>query len=186
MPEHSVYGGWPASGKVDIMESSGNRDYHCGKTSFGVDWVQTNIHFGPDREHQWSNGDRKENQSVTYADDFHVWVMDWTENHIAFSIDGEETYRLTAPGEPGGLFGFAGFEGNNIYSEGGPMAPFDQEFNFILSVQSGGWPFYDYCSPPAPWAQGSKSPKKELWAAKDQWLPSWQQPFTIDYIRVFK
>ena len=30
MPAHSVYGGWPASGEVDIMESSGNRDYFCG------------------------------------------------------------------------------------------------------------------------------------------------------------
>merc|ERR1719153_175570 len=121
MPEESVYGGWPASGEVDIMESSGNRDYFCGKNSFGVDWEQTNIHYGPDRNQHWSHGDRKENHTVTYADDFHLWAVDWTEDYMAFSIDGEETYRLTAPGQPGGLFDFAGFEGENIYSSGGPM-----------------------------------------------------------------
>merc|ERR1712142_946276 len=186
MPEKSVYGGWPASGEVDIMESSGNRDYYCGKDSYGVDWVQTNIHFGPDRGQHWSHGDRKENKTVNYADEFHTWLMDWTRDYIAFSIDGEETYRLTAPGEPGGLFDFAGFEGENIYSEGEPMAPFDQEFYFILSVQSGGWPFYDYCSPPAPWTQGSETIKREFWEARDLWLPTWKQPFTIDYIRVYQ
>ena len=168
------------------MESSGNRDYYCGKSSFGVDTVQTNIHFGPSRQQHWSDGDRKTNSSDDYADDFHIWVMDWTPDHIAFSIDGEETYRLTAPGEPGGLFNHAGFDGENIYSGGGPMAPFDEEFYFILSIQSGGWPFYDYCDPPAPWSPNSKSPKKEFWEARDTWLSSWKQPFTFDYIRVYK
>ena len=186
MPEKSVYGGWPASGEIDIMESSGNRDYFCGSNSFGVDWVQTNIHFGPSRDQHWSHGDRKENHTLSYADDYHVWEMDWTQEYIAFAIDGEETYRLSSTGEPGGLFDMAGFTGDNIYAQGGLLAPFDQEFYFILSVQSGGWPFYDHCNPPAPWKDGSESPKKEFWEAKDSWLSSWEQPFSIDYIRVYQ
>jgi beta-glucanase (GH16 family) len=27
MPVDSVYGGWPTSGEIDIMESRGNRDF---------------------------------------------------------------------------------------------------------------------------------------------------------------
>ena len=49
------------------------------------------------------------------------------ENFIAFSVDGLEIYRLTAPGQvswddiiviilqPGGLWDMAGFEGEYIY-----------------------------------------------------------------------
>ena len=185
--EHDHYGRFPASGEMDLMESSGNKDYHCGIISRGVDTVQTNLHFGPPGlDHHWSNFTLKSNKSVTYADDFHTWVIDWAEDHLAYSIDGEEIYHLTAPGPPGGLFEYAGFEGENIYAGGGPMAPFDKEFHFILSFGSGGWPFYDHCEPPAPWSSTSKSPRKEFWAARNDWFQSWQQPFTIDYIRVYQ
>ena len=52
-------------------------------------------------------------------------------------LDGEEIYRLTAPGPNGGLFDVAGFTGDNIWASGGPMAPFDTEFYLVLSAQSG-------------------------------------------------
>ena len=47
------------------------------------------------------------------------------------------TFRLTAPGPPGGLFEYAGLPGANIWATGGPMAPFDTNFHFIISAQSG-------------------------------------------------
>ena len=169
------------------MESSGNRDYHCGSTSRGVDTVQTNLHFGPQGlDHHWSNYTLKSNDSVTYADDFHIWGIQWNENFLSFEIDGEEIYRLTAPGAPGGLFDYAGFTGDNIYKNEGPMAPFDQEFYFILSFGSGGWPFYDYCEPPAPWGKESEYLKIEFWEARHKWFGTWKQPFIIDYLRVYK
>merc|ERR1712126_723019 len=103
------------------MESSGNRNYHCATVSRGVDTVQTNLHFGPSLDHDWSNFTLKTNKTVTYADEYHIWEIDWTENYLAYLIDGEEIYRLTAPGAPGGLFEYAGFKGHNIYADGGPM-----------------------------------------------------------------
>lgn len=45
--------------------------------------------------------------------------------------------RLAAPGPPGGLFDYAGLPGENIWATGGPMAPFDTDFHFIISAQSG-------------------------------------------------
>lgn len=43
MPEESVYGEWPRSGEIDIMESRGNEwDYPAG----GNDWYAGTLHWG--------------------------------------------------------------------------------------------------------------------------------------------
>ena len=39
-PAKHVYGGAPANGEIDLLESSGSRCYQCGETSRGVDWFQ--------------------------------------------------------------------------------------------------------------------------------------------------
>ena len=35
MPVTDIYGGFPASGEIDMMESSGNWFYYCGQQSRG-------------------------------------------------------------------------------------------------------------------------------------------------------
>jgi beta-glucanase (GH16 family) len=43
MPEDSVYGPWPRSGEIDIMESRGNSgDYELG----GRDTYASTLHWG--------------------------------------------------------------------------------------------------------------------------------------------
>lgn len=43
MPEREIYGEWPASGEIDIMEGRGNDvDYPMG----GRDIVSSSIHWG--------------------------------------------------------------------------------------------------------------------------------------------
>jgi len=187
LSNNNSYGGFPASGEFDLMESSGNRDYHCGKTSRGVDTVQTNLHMGyPGSSEHWSNYTLNTNTTQNYADHFHIYELEWNENFAAYSIDGEEIYRLTAPGPPGGLYDYAGFDGDNIWASGGPMAPFDKDFYFVLSAASGGWPFYDYCTPPAPWSKDSPQKRREFWESRESWFHTWSQPFSIDYIRLYQ
>jgi len=200
MPENSTYGGFPASGEIDMMESSGNRGYHCGTQSRGVDTVQTNLHLGlpgtkversgdmmnPTPRRHWSNATLKTDENIDFAEQFRIYGLEWNENFLAFSVDGEEIYRLEAPGPNGGLFDLAGLDGDNIYKSGGPMAPFDQNFYLIISAQSGGWPFKDSCDPPAPWDSDSPTKRREFWEARDSWFSSWTQPFSIDYIRVYQ
>ena len=55
LPRLNVYGKWPASGEIDIMESRGNRDYHDPQgASQGVDSVGSTLHFGADfYTNQW-------------------------------------------------------------------------------------------------------------------------------------
>lgn len=37
MPKYSVYGGWPMSGEIDLMELRGNRNLMSGATNIGVE-----------------------------------------------------------------------------------------------------------------------------------------------------
>lgn len=48
MPNDNFYGGWPASGEVDIVESRGNKNLKtpAGNT-VGADNVGHTLHWGP-------------------------------------------------------------------------------------------------------------------------------------------
>ena len=41
----------------------------------------------------WSNASLKTNTSTDFAKDFHIFELNWTEEFLAFSVDGEEIYR---------------------------------------------------------------------------------------------
>jgi len=43
MPEDSVYGAWPASGEIDVMESRGNAD---GYPTGGINAMSSTLHWG--------------------------------------------------------------------------------------------------------------------------------------------
>ena len=87
MSQNSSYGTFPASGEIDLMEATGNTDYHCGLQSRGVDTVQTNLHFGPSgREGHWSNATVSTNLTSDYAETFHTYELEWTEHYLAFII----------------------------------------------------------------------------------------------------
>ena len=87
LPENNKYGAFPASGEIDLMEATGNINYHCGTQSRGVDTVQTNIHYGPPGSQSsgrlatvWTN------TTDDYAERFHIYELEWTEQYLAFII----------------------------------------------------------------------------------------------------
>lgn len=47
MPRFSVYGGWPASGEIDLMEMRSNRALFSGATHVGNQQAGSTLHFGP-------------------------------------------------------------------------------------------------------------------------------------------
>ena len=62
--------------------------------SSGVDTVQSNLHMGlSGGGPHWSNASLKTNTSTDYAKEFHIFELNWTEEFLAFSVDGEEIYR---------------------------------------------------------------------------------------------
>ena len=51
MPQKSVYGDWPRSGEIDIMESRGNTNYNDGGSDQGITRTASTLHWGVDANH---------------------------------------------------------------------------------------------------------------------------------------
>ena len=67
------------------------------------------------------------------------------------------------------------------------MAPFDEEFYFIFSTAPGVmWPWASWCEPRNPWDPESNDPGRQFWEARETWMPSFKQPFMIDYVKVYQ
>lgn len=115
----SIYGGWPLSGEIDIMEARGRE----GNKADGT------IHFG----RPWPN-DGASGSSMEWKDDplaitdYHIYSVDWTPTYMSFQVDGVEYYRA-----------------ENWYSQSDDQpakyafpAPFDQDFYIIFNMAVGG------------------------------------------------
>nr|AAP82240.1 lipopolysaccharide- and beta-1,3-glucan-binding protein [Azumapecten farreri] len=104
LPLRNAYGQWPASGEIDIVESRGNRHYTAPDgTHKGVDSFGSTLHLGPsilDKSYDpWQTAHVEKTLSQgTLADDFHKYGVEWTEDHIKFLFDGQETLTVAPPG----------------------------------------------------------------------------------------
>jgi beta-glucanase (GH16 family) len=113
MPRDSVYGGWAASGEVDIMENKGRIPTQVmGTLHFGGAYPNQAQSYGP--SYNFAGGD-----SVT---NFHVYALEWTTNQFAWYVDGV-CYESQS----------------SWYTTGGPYpAPFEQPFYIIMNLAVGG------------------------------------------------
>lgn len=143
LPKINVYGSGILSGEIDLMESRGNRKLFDGKVNVGVEQIQSSLHFGP----QWENNGAHQahfttNKSPGFNEDFHNFNLTWTPEKIEFSIDDEIVGSIDASESfwKRGEFEASGYL--NPWSEGSPMAPFDQEFYLIINLAVGGTDFF--------------------------------------------
>jgi len=104
---------WPACGEIDIMEMIGGGDND--KTIHGTaHWEDYNSN------HAYVGGSKTLSSGI-YADDFHVFSMEWNAQQIKWFMDGIQYYSL------------------DISSQ--DKSEFDAEFFIILNVAVGGdWP----------------------------------------------
>jgi beta-glucanase (GH16 family) len=73
---------WPQSGEIDILELYGSKDN-------GV--VEANIHYADASDsHTMMRAESYELEEGIFADSFHIFELEWDENRIAWSVDGEE------------------------------------------------------------------------------------------------
>lgn len=109
LPTKSVYGGWPKSGEIDIMEFVG----YMPDSLFG------SVHTGS-YNHVIKTQRTKGISLKDLATAFHVYAIEWTQDRIVFLIDDKKYFEFTN-------------------ERTGPGAwPFDQEFHIILNVAVGG------------------------------------------------
>lgn len=193
LPQQEVYGGWPRSGEVDLVESRGNANLKDSQGRLrGLQAMSSTLHFGP----AW-NKNRYDKAHVdkfldseTLADDFHVFAVEWDEKGFRFTLDGELYKEMPCPEQ--GFWKLGEFQGDNIWKNGTNMAPFDQEFYIILNVAVGGAFFGDnlHNSPyPRPYNLSSGRAMRQFWEKKALWHRTWDGERTalrVDYVRVYK
>ncbi len=109
LPTDWVYGGWPKSGEIDIMEHVGydpeviHITTHCEKYQYRLGNLKTAI---------------LKIDNATTA--FHLYRIDWTPDAIRGYIDGELVFT-------------------NVNEKTGYAAwPFDQRFHLLLNIAVGG------------------------------------------------
>jgi beta-glucanase (GH16 family) len=118
LPQDDVYGGWAASGEIDIMEA-------INLGGAGGNNVHGTIHFGG----PWPRNTSLTN-SYLVTDDatqgFHTYAFEWDQTELRWYVDGI----------------LYGVQTSTWFSEGGPFpAPFDQPFYILFNVAVGGnWP----------------------------------------------
>jgi beta-glucanase (GH16 family) len=113
--EIGVYGDWPASGEIDIMETVND-----------MTEVQHSLHYGG--EGFWNKESSMEpiRPGFSYGNSYHEYAVEWAPwGEIKFFIDGVETASFNSWWTVGGGF----------------PAPFDQPFHVIFNLAIGGdWP----------------------------------------------
>lgn len=112
LPTDEAYGGWAGSGEIDIMEYLGQKPREVfGTLHYGGPWPR-NVYSG--KTYTLPTG--------TFADDFHVFAIEWEPGEIRWYVDGVHYQTQT-----------------EWRTEGAPFpAPFDQRFHLILNVAVGG------------------------------------------------
>jgi len=112
LPESTeVYGGWPVSGEIDILETTGTHaDAACGTLHWGT---PTHVYKG--------SGYVSLNSEVKY---FHTYAINWEPGQIEWIYDGEVIYTSTDWAS-----GISGASDSLSFD-----APFDQPFYTILNL----------------------------------------------------
>ncbi len=112
LPSDEKYGGWAASGEIDIMEFKGQEPNKIHATlHFGDPWPKNRFKTGT---FELKKGD--------FTDDFHTFSIDWRKDKVVWFVDNEPIQTLTEWDSLGGKF----------------PAPFDQTFHLLINLAVGG------------------------------------------------
>ncbi|MBL7743571.1 MAG: family 16 glycosylhydrolase, partial [Chitinophagaceae bacterium] len=112
LPQNNVFGGWPSSGEIDLMELVGHEPNRTHGT----------IHYGP------GPGSTSINRNYalpagTFNDKFHVFSLEWKQDQLKWYVD--DVLYSTINKADIGAFNW----------------PFNEDFFFIINCAVGGnWP----------------------------------------------
>ena len=129
LPQDDAYGGWAASGEIDLMEIVGEKPHE----------VLNSIHFGSTYPKRTLITDVHKLPGGSTVADWHVYTVEWEPGEIRFYVDGVHTAtrdhwwscsKKTAGG--------AGREAKSAADLNPWPAPFDQPFYLVMNVAVGG------------------------------------------------
>ncbi len=127
LPAGSEYGGWAASGEIDILETKGQEPKRIqGALHFGGRWPANTFTVG---EHFFDSG------SIA---DFHVYALEWNPGEMQWEVDGKVYATMNSwwstgrADEKGGVAPQAEADLNPW------PAPFDKPFQVLINLAVGG------------------------------------------------
>ena len=123
MPNDSVYGGWPHSGEIDIMEANGRNIY---STTCAIHYSLS----GDPNSHTYDTGSNymKTRESESTIGEFHVYKCDWREESISMYVDDRLIKEF-----PRRMWSTA-----SVNKDENENAPFDQDFYLLLNLAISG------------------------------------------------
>jgi len=110
MPVDDIFGGWPRSGEIDLMEARGSNTQQVFST----------IHYFQNG-HKFQGGQHNESLATNFNKEFHNIDLVWNKEKISFYIDKKYLVFETSL--------------NNTMGE---LYPFNEDFYLILNVAIGG------------------------------------------------
>jgi beta-glucanase (GH16 family) len=119
IPEDTVYGSWPKSGEIDIMEYRGQR----------TSQMSSALHYGS--PHASSATGPMDFPGVDFSREWHVFAIEWDEKQMKWFMDNKNTFTVPMNKNFG-----------SIYKSNGQ--PWDQRFHIIINVAVGGNFFQGY------------------------------------------
>ncbi|KJA17901.1 glycoside hydrolase family 16 protein [Hypholoma sublateritium FD-334 SS-4] len=201
LPTQNVYGAWPLSGEIDIVESRGNGLRY---TAHGSNFVQGSLNWGPApdlngilKSSSWWTDKRK-----SFGADFHTYALEWTPDFLRIYVDTRLhtllDLQFNEPFFKRGQFPQTTFNGStpvavqDPWINGTNATPFDQEFYLILDVGVGstnGWFPEDQGG--KPWLDQAANPPHDFAAAIEQWYPTWpsnveDRALVVDYVKMWR
>lgn len=205
LPSTNVYGEWPRSGEIDIVESKGNAPTH--RTSDAANNMHSTLHFGPSwlfDGYGFATKIRKLWHSY-YDQQFHTFGLDWTPDGIFIwersrvwrnlQVDFRRTKNFWSLGQFPERMANGTLLTNpwSAVAESTRAAPFDQHFYLILNVAVGGTNgfFQDGLDDNKPWSNHADNARKQFWDSRDQWLPTWpadptKRGMAVQYVKMWQ
>jgi len=130
MPADNVYGGWPRSGEIDILEGV-NLGATCDTCNgdVGENRMISALHFGDYApKNKFLDTRVALPTNALPSDDFHVWTLEWGEGQMRFYLDGRKYWELRA----------GQWDSASPLAKSNAVAPFDQPFYIMANLAIGG------------------------------------------------
>jgi beta-glucanase (GH16 family) len=128
LPQEEKFGGWAASGEIDILEVKGHEP----------NFVHGTLHFGS----RWPNNTQT-TKKYEFPDkgtiaDFHVYTLEWEPGEFRWAVDGKVYQAQNFWWSSSKIAAKKGAKPANETDLNAWPAPFDQPFYLIMNLAVGG------------------------------------------------
>lgn len=136
LPTDFVYGGWAASGEIDIMEAVNLKSQSDAPGAAAGELESRTygtLHYGkkwPDNV--FSGQGATLPKDINPADDFHTYAIEWEESEIRWYVDNIHFATQRQDGW------YSQYEKDGTLVNAEESAPFNQKFHMLLNLAVGG------------------------------------------------